>query len=403
MPTGPHRFGCGEIATGFKTGGFPPGYFNPPRVVPRPPGNGTPGGPRGPGPDPWGGYIEPSICPTGQTGQLQYAFCREAPCDLGEENCYPTEGECEAAIAGPAGSPGCPKIDTCEDPPMKWECLETEIPCPGFGPGPPFKYTRTCDQTLNGTHLNKQDCENSIGPGTGGPGIYCEDEDDCPEPPTYSKPTTGGSVVRFACITHPLQHCNYPCAPTLGPGAPVPACFTPTERYNRECYQCTNCVNTIVNNAFVVVCDPITAFTAPGTVIGECVWPTAQACATADPPCGNDPPCPPLTTAQTCRTTSETDCHTIWAGNMVPVEQYPLACVSPGVCFQTERECDICTCWNTAGTDCCCNETMDVMIPGPCGECSSGGSSPNCVSEDCPDLITGSPSIGSPKIPLYGG
>tara|TARA_R110002051_G_scaffold145419_2_gene218371 strand:- start:1007 stop:2176 length:1170 start_codon:yes stop_codon:yes gene_type:complete len=387
MPTGPHRFGCGEIATGFKAGGYPPGFFNHPRIVPRPGGGGSTGGNRGGGGGRFECYVEQFSCEFRYPGLNYEGTILEPSCREDPEGSFASESDCENAIGGPTGIKECPKVDTCKGKKTGWECVETKEVCPGYEgqKDPPFKYKRSCQETPNGKHTTEAECEKSIGPGTGGPGIYCSNEDKCPDPPVGTPtvgPTTGRSIVRFSCVTGPKQTCIYPngCGVTG-----TTACFNPKERYDRTCTQCKNCVET---NSGAVTCD----IPKGG---GPCIHLMGAGCGAG---CGDDDPCPQLTNKKHCTTTSRTDCWDIYQEQGVgDVSRYPEQCQSSkSACEQTERECDDAVSWTTGGNTCCCVPSRKTMVKGGCKTyCTSQGAGANCVTKLCPPLV-GDPPTSNP-------
>ena len=129
---GAHRFGCGEIATGFRPAGLPPGFFVPTRVVPGGSG-GPPGGNEPPGGlDPEWDCIEViKRCPVPRHGWAQ----------LESEKTY-IERECREL---PSGQPGFATKDECERSPcvtdkcryVPWWTLppgQQQQPPPSVGP-----------------------------------------------------------------------------------------------------------------------------------------------------------------------------------------------------------------------------------------------------------------------------
>ena len=371
MPTGPHRFGCGEIATGFKTGGFPPCFFCHPRVVPKPPGppippNGGPGGP-----DPWECYTEPGQCPTNQNGTVVDVFCRQATCDPADEGCYATEAECENDIGlngtnHPGGPAGCERIYDCEEDP--WTCVQNYENCPPPDTG--LIWTRSCQQVPVGTPFvtlfdTEALCQGAV---VAGSNVGCADENLC----GIVTPTT-----RWRCVVGTQEFCTYPpaCASTGGN-----TCFDQDSSTPRNCVECNNCVETVTGGPFpttTVTCDEDPAVGPP-----VCVHLNAADCG-LNAPCVSDPPCPVQTTGYYCLTTLENMC----AGPQGEPISSPTHCAKTPFCWEREQQCNDCTCWTVdpGGAneqECCCDPNLGSGVTvGTCGECTTT----SCDDETCPD------------------
>jgi len=116
MPSGPHKFGCGEIATGFKSGGFPPGWFKHNKIVPRPPGGGKRRPPPPPGPDEqWECFSVITPCPPPLEGWISEPKCRKSVggCAVDGEKCFKNKSACEAQIATYGSESPCPRYFDC--------------------------------------------------------------------------------------------------------------------------------------------------------------------------------------------------------------------------------------------------------------------------------------------------
>ena len=377
MPTGSHRFGCGEIATGFKPSGYPPGFFNHPRIVPKPGGGGgSTGGGGGSSGNKFECYTETFTCESrypnaGFVGTIVEPFCREAPggCIVNGETCFNSSTECASELAVAVENSPCPRIDTCQAPASEyWACVETQEVCPGFHyQAGPYRYTRVCQQVAAGAGQYNSQAACIAG--------NCVDEDNCPDPeeelPADITPgTTGTSVVRFSCVTGDTVFCNYPCGTTAGG-----SCFEPTETHSKTCVQCTNCIETLANGVSVVTCD------APPAGGGPCEHLAGTNCGGG---CDPEPPCPTMEQKKYCNNSSTTDCHTIWAS--VDPGYFPHPCGTTGTCFQTDRVCEDCISWTTGGQTCNCVDAVGSLVASCQETCISEGPGANCVTEFCPTL-----------------
>tara|TARA_R110000824_G_scaffold149216_2_gene319319 strand:- start:665 stop:1828 length:1164 start_codon:yes stop_codon:yes gene_type:complete len=355
MPTGPHRFGCGEIATGFKGSGFPPGFFNPRRVIPgggkgRNPGGGNGGGG---GDNPYKCvkkgdtcekvYGNTKRCPKqGRHPCIQTVKCEEqakGTCEPGvDPGCYASKKECDADIGVVTE---CKEYDDCQPfQDERWYCATQEIPCTGKDVLPnSYQYKRKC--------------------------VKC-------------------SVKGKTCGTHPTHKTEAECKKVCKSiGCPV---FTQGPPMTGLPYSCVETNDTIP-------CD------VPGTTGGgfsvkkvkclpcNCIIKAGKRfCRPAGPPAGNNPnPCPPNSTKVSCDADCKPkDCPEKYTKHTCYEYDRELCNLKEGkdpLKFKVINKCQSCSCFfnpNTSSEEC----YRQAIMPLPAGGKAPQG--PHNIKDDCP-------------------
>jgi len=352
MPQGSRKFGCGELATGFRPAGLPPSFYVPNRVIPTGGGGGTN---PGTGTEPeteWECKTTYTGCPTGQTcdpeiypqGCIAKSVCIEIPkgtCSQGK-TCWPTEPECRATI----GTTGCPEYDACETPPQPtWKCIETKISCAEEGWPDDYRYERKCVQCGPGencAYISQAECLQ------GCVSIPCPG-DRPPSLDTGDVPLTGGIKAHSACVEEDKEECL------------LPGSTTSTQIYSqkRTCEPCTNCRRRPFPNQHIIDCDP-----PAGTTVGPCVPST-----TCGQWCTSDV-CPTTYNKARCRTLSVTTCPEPYAEQVEIIET-----------------CDPCECYWHGEEKCFANTGGGFNISDDCPltKCVTSFGYPACPSIYCPD------------------
>jgi hypothetical protein len=226
MPNHPHRFGCGEIATGFKSGGLPPGFFGFGRIIPKGGGSGRhPGGScvgcgGGGNGNPWVCEEERFYCsdryPNGEkecppahggpAGDcIRTSKCVEVTkgsCEPGIGNCYADKDACDK-VRAKKDEEGCKTFDHCVKGGgnKRYGCVVTPSRC--TGPGGGTYYKKDCVENPTGPYETLVDCE-----------LECKDID-CPV--VGGGPVTGGTAPpglgadTWSCVeTGDTIPCNLP-------------------------------------------------------------------------------------------------------------------------------------------------------------------------------------------------
>lgn len=359
MPTGPHKFGCGEIATGFKPSGFPPGFFNPRRVCPGGGKGNNPGGGNGGGggDNPYKCVKEDDTCGNvhGNTKRCppgaRFPCIQRVKCEVQavgscnptgpnkDPDCFASKKECEDAKLAQVTE--CLEYDDCRPfQDERWYCATQVIPCTGkdtFG----SQYKRKCVEcSVKGntcgthpTHKTEAECKKVC------KSVGCAVK-------TQMGPMTGSTP--YSCVeTNDTIPCDVP--GTTGGGFSV------------KKVKCLPC-NCIINSKNIRVCTP------------------------AGPPAGNNPnPCPPNSTKVSC----DADCK-------------PKDCpekYTKGTCYEHDRElcnlkegkdplkfkvinrCQSCSCFfnpNTSSEEC----YRQAIVSLPSGKKEPQG--PHNIKDDCP-------------------
>ena len=368
MPSGPRRFGCGEIATGFKPGGFPPGFFNPSRIIPRPGGPNNPGGGNGggPGPGPWKCVETPDSCanrhgPGSVCGRavtpldpcITTTKCEEqapgscTPGPGGDPHCYESEQDCEDARA--QNMTGCKEVDDCGPPSDEYHCVEHATPC--TGPAGGYQYRRYCQQCTSNNTPGLPACDGTIYANIGSCQPGCKDEACPPIQTSIGTPFTG---TPYSCVEDPSV--TTPCNLPGGTGSPG------YSTKGVKCLPC-NCVMTSAGR----VCTP------NGVAVGgtpTCPWPVvspATTC-TSHPACRPEE-CPPVITKYVCYEKSRELCF----------NQQP----------EIINKCQTCKCWTdpTTTTEYCYRQAIMGGTPvGPHSVLETGCFADCNDEEDCPDV-----------------
>ena len=377
MPTGPRRFGCGEIATGFKSGGFPPGFFNYPRIVPRPPGDpGTPGGGNGGGPPcpgcPWkciqtidtcanlyGANYECRRPVTPLEPCVAKVKCEEQPagtCLPNGVDCFNTEAECKQII----GNTGCRNIDDCvkKSSQLEYHCYEHQYPCTQTSPVV-YGYTRRCERcsssNVPGVPSTLPDCNGTIYNSEAACQSSCQHQECPPIIPVSTTPITG---LPYSCVedTSNPKLCRMP-----GPGSNGIT-------VEIKGVKCTPC-NCLIQNG-VRVCTP-NGVPVAGTQV--CSWPGSLSMCHSDPACKAGD-CPEVIMRGKCYEHKREKCTEGGQG-----EEYKVI-----------NKCQSCKCWTDPTTNVEKCYRQQIFEGNPVGEHRIEDECPLAAcqntSEECPDV-----------------